>query len=161
MRSSGDKGRKYKCEMSDKLLSGSLGGKRSKGRLSRISAKEATEGNLVIRILEGISGGYYPNAWFLYEKLPKAFKARFSYWDVIRFFHELEWNVKVIEIDQVYGSTAYSPWRTLGFQLPKKVVKYLIRPEFEQWKYRPGLLDAILENLHIDSPSIELDPSST
>jgi len=126
--------------------------------MTRVSSEEATERNLVIRILEGISGGYYPNAWALHRKLPKAFRAKFKYWDVAKLFHELEWNVKVIEIDRLDSTTAYSPWPALGFQLSKKVVKYRIRPEFDQWKYKAGLLDAILDNLHGDSPTIQLDP---
>lgn len=129
--------------------------------MTEAGREEATERNLIIRILEGIAGGYYPNAWFLYDKLPKAFRARFSYWDVLRLFHELEWNVKVIEIESVDSSTTYNPWPALGFVLPKKVIKYAIRPEFRLWNYKPGLLDAILENLHNDSPRIELDPRPT
>ena len=129
--------------------------------MTRVSIEEATERNLVIRILDGISGGYYPNAWFLYDKLPTAFQAEFKYWDVLRLFHELEWNVKVIEIDQIDSTTAYCPWPALGFQLSKKLVKYHIRPEFCAWKHKPGLLDAILDNLHSESPRIELDPGST
>lgn len=123
--------------------------------------EETTEANLVRRILEGIEGGYYPNAWFLYDKLPKAFRTKFSYWDVLKLFHELEWNVKVIEIDRVDDITAYCPWPALGFQLSKRVIRYCIRPEFNQWKYKPGLLEAILDNLHSESPRIELDPRST
>ncbi len=129
--------------------------------MTRVGVEEATERNLVIRILEGVSGGYYPNAWFLYDKLPKAFREKFSYWDVLRFFHELEWNVKVIEIDRVDSSEAYNPWKALGLTLSKKVVKYRIRPEFQQWKYKLQLLDAILQNLRSECPAIDLDPRST
>lgn len=129
--------------------------------MPRVATEEASEINLVVRILEGVSGGYYPNAWFLHENLPKAFRAKFTYWDVLRVFHELEWNVKVIEVDRLDSSTAYCPWSALGFELPKKVVKYCVRPEFDGWKYKPALLDAILDNLHRDSPRIELDPRST
>lgn len=121
--------------------------------------EEATEANLVRRILEGVSGGYYPNAYFLYEKLPKVFKERYSYWDVLKLFHELEWNVKVIEIDDVYESQARDPWRPgVGIApgiVAKKVIRYLIRPAFVGWNITPGLLDRILDNLHAEDPTID------
>lgn len=117
------------------------------------------EKDLVIRILEGVSGGYYPNAYFLYGKLPKAFRQKYSYWDIIKLFHELEWNVKVIEIDEVHELHARDPWRPgIGFApgiVPKKVIKYRIRPAFVGWNIIPGLFDKILENLHQEDPTIE------
>jgi len=121
--------------------------------------EEATEANLVRRILEGIQGGYYPNAYFLHQKLPKAFKEKYSYWDVIKLFHELEWNVKVIEIDEVYETHARDPWRpgvgpTPGI-VQKKIIRYRIRPGFEGWNIIPGFLDKILDNLHKEDPTIE------
>lgn len=121
--------------------------------------EEATEANLVRRILEGIQGGYYPNAYFLHQKLPKAFKEKYSYWDVIKLFHELEWNVKVIEIDEVHESHARDPWRPgIGVApgiVPKKVVRYRIRSEFTGWNIVRGLFDKIMDNLHIEDPTIE------
>lgn len=120
--------------------------------------EQATEKNLVVRILEGISGGYYPNAWFLYQRLPKVFREQFTYRDVLDLFHKLEWNVKVIEIKNLKSTTAYCPWLALGYQLPKKVVLYEIRPEFENWKYNPKVLDVVMDNLHDESPTIKLDP---
>lgn len=121
--------------------------------------EEVTEANLVRRILEGINGGYYPNAYFLYGKLPKAFRQKCSYWDIIKIFHELEWNVKVIEIDNVSETQARDPWRpgigiTPGI-VPKKVIRYKIRPVFVGWNIIPGLFDKILENLHQEDPTIE------
>ena len=110
--------------------------------------EEVTEANLVRRILDGVSGGYYPNAYFLYEKLPKAFKERYSYWDILKLFHELEWNVKVIEIDAVDDRQAWNPWRPGEASIPKKVIKYRIRSGFEGWNYVPGLFKKIIENLH-------------
>ena len=122
-------------------------------------AEEATESNLIRRILEGISGGYYPNAYSLYGKLPKAFRDKLSYWDILKTFHELEWNVKVIEINEVIETEAHDPWKpgigiTPGIVM-KKVVSYRIRPEFAAWNYTPELFDTILKNLHQDSPTIE------
>jgi hypothetical protein len=117
-----------------------------------------TEKNLVVRIPEGISGGYYPNAWFLHQGLPKAFREQFSYRDVLDLFHKLEWNVEIIEISSLKSTTAYCPWLALGYELPKKLVVYGIRPEFENWKHNPKILDAVLDNLHDESPTIKLDP---
>jgi hypothetical protein len=109
--------------------------------------------------LEGISGGYYPNAYFLYEKIPIAFKERYSYWDILKAFHELEWNVKVIEIDEVRESHARDPWRPgIGVApgiLPKRIIGYKIRAAFAGWNIIPGLFDKILENLHTENPTIE------
>ena len=114
--------------------------------------EEVTEANLVRRILEGISGGYYPNAHFLYQKLPKAFRGKYSYWDVLKLFHELEWNVKVIEIDRVHDHTAWNPWGN-GI-MPKRVIEYRIRQGFEGWNIVPGLFEKIIDNLHREYPKI-------
>ena len=116
---------------------------------------EVTEANLVRRILEGIQGGYYPNAYFLYQKLPKAFKGKYSYWEVLKLFHELEWNVKVIEIDTLDEVRAWNPWRPGDATIPKKVLHYRIRQGFESWNLTPSLFDKILENLHQEDPTIE------
>jgi len=110
-------------------------------------AEEVTEANLVRRILRGIGDGYGTNAYFLYGRLPKAFKERFSYEDVLVVFSKLEWNVKVIEIDRVQDSVARNPWRGEAM-VSKKVIEYCIRPEFIGWEYKSGLLEKILDNLH-------------
>lgn len=115
--------------------------------------EEVTEANLVRRILEGVQGGYYPNAYFLYQKLPKAFKEKYSYWDVLKLFHELEWNVKVIEIEGIGNHTAWNPWGS--DIMPKKVIEYRIRPGFEGWNLLPGLFEKILDNLHQEYPKID------
>lgn len=121
--------------------------------------EEITERDLVIRILEGVSGGYYPNAYSLYQKLPKAFRQKYSFWDVLKLFHELEWNVKVIEIDGIPESQAYDPWRPgIGIApgiILKKLIRYRVRPAFVGWNIIPGLFDKILENLHQEYPTIE------
>ncbi|MBC8512470.1 MAG: hypothetical protein H8D32_05770 [Dehalococcoidia bacterium] len=113
--------------------------------------EEATEANLICRILEGVSGGYYPNAYFLYEKLPKAFKERFSYGDVLTLFNKLEWNVKVIEIEHIRDTSAWNPWKGEP-SVSKKVIEYRVRPQFEGWKHKPGLFEKILQNLHQELP---------
>lgn len=128
--------------------------------------EEVTEANLVRRILEGIQGGYYPNAYFLYQKLPKAFRVKYTYWDILKLFHELEWNVKIIEIDNVSETQARDPWGPgIGIApgiVLKKIISYRIRPEFAGWNIIPGLFDKILENLHQEDPTIEFSglPSS-
>ena len=114
-------------------------------------AEQVSEENLVRRILEGVSGGYYPNAYFLYEKLPKSYRQKFSYWDVIKIFHELEWNVKVIEIKELRDSPAWNPWQG-NATVSKKIIEYQLRPEFIAWKYKPGLFEKIMENLHQVNP---------
>jgi hypothetical protein len=128
--------------------------------------EEVTEANLVRRILEGIQGEYYPNAYFLYQKLPKAFRVKYIYWDILKLFHELEWDVKIIEIDNVSETQARDPWRPgIGIApgiVLKKIIRYRIRPEFAGWNIIPGLFDKILENLHQEDPTIEFSglPSS-
>ena len=121
--------------------------------------EEVTEANLVWIILKSIGDGYGTNAYFLYERLPKAFRQKYSFWDVLKLFHELEWNVKVIEIDEVHESHARDPWRPgIGIApgiVPKKVIRYRIRPAFVGWNIIPGLLDKIMDNLHIEDPTIE------
>jgi len=117
--------------------------------------KEATEANLVRRILEGIEGGYYPNAYSLYEKLPKAFKHEYSYWDILKLFHEMEWNVKVIEIARTRESSAWNPWMGEA-SIQKNIIEYSLRPEFSGWAYKAGLFEKILENLH-QEPSHKID----
>lgn len=121
--------------------------------------EEVTEANLVWIILKSIGDGYGTNSYFLYERLPKAFRQKYSYWDILKLFHELEWNVKVIEIDEVHESHARDPWKPgIGIALgivPKKVIRYRIRPAFVGWNIIPGLLDKILENLHQEDPTIE------
>lgn len=120
--------------------------------------EEVSEANLVRRILRGIEGGYYPNAYFLYEKLPKAFREKYSYWDIVKLFHELEWNVKVIEIDKARETTAWNPWRPGEPIMQKKVIEYCIRPQFGGWQYIPGLFDKIMEGLHQGLyPEIDFD----
>lgn len=109
--------------------------------------EEVTEANLVRRILRGIGDGYGANAYFLYGNLPKAFKERFSYEDVLVLFNKLEWNVKVIEIDWIRESQAFNPWKG-ETTIPKKVIEYRLRPEFWGWEYKHGLFEKILENLH-------------
>ena len=113
--------------------------------------EEATEANLVRRILRSVEGGYYPNAYLLYEKLPKAFRQKFSYADILTVFNELEWNVKVLEIAHVRDGSAYNPWNG-DVTVSKKVIEYRLRPEFRAWEYKPGLFEKILENLHQTYP---------
>lgn len=117
--------------------------------------EEATEANLVRRILEGIEGGYYPNAYFLYDKSPKAFKEKYSCWDILRLFQELEWNVKVIEVARIRESSAWNPWKGEA-SIRKNIIEYSLRPEFSGWAYKPGLFEKILENLH-QGPSHKID----
>ncbi|MFW6118121.1 MAG: hypothetical protein ACOC6R_01335 [Chloroflexota bacterium] len=119
--------------------------------------EEVTEANLVRRILEGVSGGYYPNAYFLYQKLPKAFRERYSYWDVLKLFHELEWNAKVIEIERVYETSAWNPWRLGGPVMQKKVIEFRIRQGFEGWNIAPGLFEKILDSLHQEYPKMDFE----
>lgn len=109
--------------------------------------EEATEENLVRRILRGIGQGHGNNAYFLYNNLPKAFRERFSYEDVLVLFGKLEWNIKIIEIDRVRESQAFNPWKG-ETTIAKKVVEYRLRPEFWGWEHKPGLFEKILEHLH-------------
>jgi hypothetical protein len=121
--------------------------------------EEVTEANLIRRILRGVEGGYYPNAYFLYEKLPKAFRQKFSYADILTLFSELEWNVKVIEIDHVRSGSAYNPWGG-DVTVSKKIIEYRLRSEFAGWEHKPGLFEKILENLHQTYPQkIDFDLS--
>ena len=117
--------------------------------------EEVTEANLVRRILKGIGDGYATNAYFLYRNLPKAFEKTFSYEDVLVLFNELEWNVKVIEVDRVRDSSAWNPWKGEA-TVSKKVIEYRLRPEFMGWDHILGLFEKILENLH-QEPSQKID----
>lgn len=109
--------------------------------------EEVTEASLVHRILRGIGDGYGTNAYFPYGHLPKAFKGRFSYEDVLVLFNKLEWNVKVIEIECVRDTSAWNPWKGEA-TVSKKVIEYHLRDEFIGWEHMPGLFEKILENLH-------------
>lgn len=117
--------------------------------------EQVTQANLVRRILKGIGDGYATNAYFLYGNLPKAFRERFSYEDVLVLFNKLEWNVKVIEVDRVRDSSAWNPWKG-DASVSKKVIEYRLRPEFIHWEYIPSLFEKILENLH-QEPSRKID----
>lgn len=121
--------------------------------------EEATEANLVRRILRGIGEGHGTNAYFLYGNLPKAFRGKYSYGDFLALLNDLEWNVKVIEIDRIRTSSAYNPWKGEAM-VSKKVIEYRIRPEFIGWEYKPGLFEKILDNLHQEPlQKIDFDPT--
>lgn len=88
-----------------------------------MAEEEVTEANLVRRILRALEIG--PTNPYFYEKLPKAFKERFSYKDVLTLFSELEWDVKVIEIDRIRETSAYNPWKG-NITVSKKVIEYYL-----------------------------------
>ena len=123
--------------------------------------EEIIEKALVTRILFGVSSGNSPNAWFLYQNLPKEFKKKYTYSDILNLFHELEWNVKVIEVDRVDETEGWNPWQTwIQGNLSKKVIKYRMREGFEHWSLISGLLDKIIEHLHQEYPVINFTPQA-
>ncbi|MDI6903772.1 MAG: hypothetical protein QMC77_08575 [Methanocellales archaeon] len=117
---------------------------------------EELERKIVMHILDGISVGGL-NSYFAYSNLSKDLKEKYSLYDIDKLFHELEWNVKVIEIDRIYETDALYPWKGKG-SVKKNVVQYRIRDEFRGWKYKPKLFEKMMENLHKEDAMIDFDP---
>jgi len=116
--------------------------------------------DLIERVLELIHNSNGWNPYIAYQNLPKTVKEKYSLDDLILLFHRLEWNVKVIEISEVYESTAFYPWKegASGHVIKKKVARYQLRDEFlkrfSNLKSRSELVGKIIEHINDENEEI-------
>jgi len=80
------------------------------------------------RVVDLIKDGTGWNAYIAYRNLPKNLKEKCSLYDMVLLFYKLEWNCRIIDIEEVYTSTASDPW-TENPVIQKKVIRYKLRED--------------------------------
>jgi hypothetical protein len=86
------------------------------------------ETEILGRVLALIKDGTGWNPYFAYRNLSKDLKQKFSLYDMVVLFYKLEWNCRIIDIEEVYKTQAYDAW-TENPIIEKKVIRYKLRED--------------------------------
>lgn len=80
------------------------------------------------RVIDLIKDGTGWNPYIAYRNLPKDLKQKCSLYEMVVLFYKLEWNCRIIDIEEVYKTKAYDPW-TENPIIEKKVISYRLRED--------------------------------
>ena len=101
--------------------------------------------DFVKRVLTLIRDGIAKTPYSVYNNLSCDFKEIYSLYDIVVLFHKLEWNCRVIEIDEIREANVWDPWK--GDYMKRKIINFRLRFQFHLFEHDDELFSRIVRNL--------------